>query len=103
MTSSSIHVPPASEIAESVLLLITGAVLAGPMLPGFLLTVPALILFALVVLTPLVAVTTLVTLAGAILAIPYLLVRWIRSIRSRRAEAGSGAKHMARPHAAAAS
>jgi hypothetical protein len=73
------------------------------MLPGFLLTVPALILFAVVVLAPLVAVTALVTLAGAILAIPYMLVRWIRSIRSRWAAASSGAKHMIRPHAAAAS
>jgi hypothetical protein len=103
MSSSSTPVPtPASEIVESLLLLVTGAVLAGPMLPGFLLTVPALILFAVVVLAPLVAVAVLATLAGAILASPYLLVRAIRGIRSRRAAARSGAKRMARPHAAAA-
>ena len=65
--------PPAFEMVESILLLISGAVLAGPMLPGFLLTVPALILFTVVLLAPLVVVAALVTLAGAILAIPYLL------------------------------
>ncbi len=50
------------------------------MLPGFLLTVPALILFAVVLLAPLVLVAAMVTFAGAILAIPYLLVRSIHYV-----------------------
>jgi hypothetical protein len=76
--------PTALDMLESVLLLITGAVLAGPMLPGLLLCVPGLIFVAAVVLVPLVAVAALVAFAGAILAMPDLLVR---SIRSRRAAA----------------
>ena len=71
-------------MVETLLLLITGAVLAAPMLPGFLLCVAGLILLAVVVLAPLIAAAALVMLAGAILAIPYLLVRSIGSIRSRR-------------------
>ena len=99
--------PPALEMVESILVLISGAVPAGPMLPGFLLTVPALILFAVVLLAPLVLVAALVTLAGAILAIPYLLFRSIRSIRSRRAARGGAERpavgDMSSPRAAAAS
>jgi hypothetical protein len=78
-------VPYGLEMLESVLLLITGAVVAAPMLPGFTLCVPALVLLAVVVVAPLAAAAALVTLAVATLAIPYLLVRSIRSIRSRRA------------------
>jgi hypothetical protein len=81
---SQSKLPTAFELLESVLVLITGAVLAAPMLPGFVLTVPALILFAVVVLAPLIAAAALVTLAGAIVAIPYLLVRSIRRVRTRR-------------------
>jgi hypothetical protein len=77
--------PTAFEMLESVLLMITGAVVTAPMLPGFTLCVPGLILLAVVVLTPVAAAAALVTLAAAILAIPYLLVRSIGSIRSRRA------------------
>ena len=80
--------PTAFEMLESVLLLITGAVVAAPMLPGFTLCVPGLILLAVVVLAPLVAVAVLVTLAAAILAIPYLLVRSTGRLRSRRAAPG---------------
>jgi Flp pilus assembly protein TadB len=69
--------------------------------------VPALILFTVVLVAPLVVVAALVTLAGAILAIPYLLFRSIRSIRSRRAARGDAelpaAVDMPSPRAAAAS
>lgn len=60
---------------------------------------------AIVVLAPLLAVAALVTLAAAILAIPYLLVRSIRSIRSHRAAPApeSAAADTARPRAVAAS
>jgi hypothetical protein len=77
--------PTAFEMLESVLLLISGAVVGAPMLPGFTLCVPVLVLLAVVVLASLVAVAALVTLVVAILAIPYLLVRSIRTIRSHRA------------------
>ena len=56
-------VPTAFEI-ESVLV-ITGAVLAGPMLPGFTLCVPGLVVMAIGALAPLVA-------AAAIVASPSL-------------------------------
>jgi hypothetical protein len=83
-TQNQSDLPTALDMLESVLVLITGAVLAAPMLPGFVLTVPALILVAVVALAPLIAGAALVTLAAAILAIPYLLVRSIRTIRARR-------------------
>jgi hypothetical protein len=83
MTDQS-DLPTALDMLDTVLVLITGAVLAAPMLPGFVLTVPALILVAVVALAPLIAGAALVTLIGAILAMPYLLVRYIRGIRSRR-------------------
>ena len=104
-THGESDLPTALEMLESVLLLVTGAVLAAPMLPGFLLTVPALILFAVVVIAPLIAGAALVTLAGAILAIPYLLVRSIRNIRSYRAAPTpeSATADTARPRAVAAS
>jgi hypothetical protein len=73
--------PTALDVLESVLILITGAALAGPILPGFTLCVAGLIVLAVAVLAPLVV---LVTLAGAILAIPYLVVGSIRRIRARR-------------------
>ena len=76
--------PTVLEMLESVLLLISGVVVAAPMLPGFTLCVPALILLAIVILVPVLAAAALGTLVVAILAIPYLLVRSIRSIGSRR-------------------
>jgi hypothetical protein len=69
---------------ESALLPVTGAVLAAPVLPGFLLCVPALSMVAVVVLVPLVAVALVVAVVGAAVAIPVLLVR---AARSRRAVA----------------
>ena len=74
--------PTGLEIVDSLLPLATGAVLAAPMLPGFLLTVPALLLATVVVVAPLVAFTVVITLAGAILASPYLLLRALRGARS---------------------
>jgi hypothetical protein len=82
--SSQSELPTAFEMLESVLLLITGAVVAAPMLPGFTLCVPALAAVAVVVLAPVVAVAAVVTLVGAILAVPYLLVRSLGSIRWHR-------------------
>ena len=71
---------------ESVLLLITGAVVAAPMLPGLTLCVPALVLLAVAVLLPIIAVAALATLVGVVPAIPYLLVHSIGDIRSRMAD-----------------
>ena len=88
VTRGQSDLPTAFEMLESVLLLITGAVISAPILPGFTLCVPVLGMLAVVVVAPLVVATALVTLAAAILATPYLLVRLlvrsIRSIRSRR-------------------
>ena len=72
--------PTVLEMLESVVLLITGTVVGAAILPGFTLCVPALVLVGL----PLLAVAALVTVVVGILAIPYLLVRFIRSIGSRR-------------------
>ena len=79
--------PTPFELFESVLLLITGAVLAAPMLPGFTLCVAGFTLLAIVLVAPLIAAAALIAFAGAILAIPYLLVRSIRDARARRAAA----------------
>jgi hypothetical protein len=76
--------PTVLEMLESVLLLISGAVVAAPMLPGLTLCVPALVLLTVAVLVPVLAVAALVTVVVGVLAIPYLLVRSIRSISSRR-------------------
>jgi hypothetical protein len=72
------------EMLESVVLLISGAVVAAPMLPGLTLCVPALALLAVAVVVPILAAAALATLVAVVLAIPYLLVRFIRSISSRR-------------------
>ena len=80
------QIPTAFEMLESVLLLITGAVVAGPMLPGLLLCVPVLVTVIVLVLVPVIALTALLALAGALLAMPFLLVRSVRGLRSRRAE-----------------
>jgi hypothetical protein len=76
--------PTVLEMLESVVLLITGTVVGAAMLPGFTLCVPALVLLTIAVLVPVLAVAALVTVVVGILAIPYLLVRSIRSISSRR-------------------
>jgi hypothetical protein len=104
-TRGESDLPTAFEMFESVLLLITGAVVGAPVLPGFTLCVPGLILLTVVVVAPIVAVAALVTLAGAILAIPYLLVHSIRNIRSHRAAPApeSAAADTPRPRAVAAS
>lgn len=83
-TQKQSDLPTALDMLESVLVLITGAVLAAPMVPGFTLCVAGLIAMAVVVLAPLIAAAALVTLVGAILAMPYVLVRYIRGIRLRR-------------------
>ena len=77
--------PTVLEMLESVLTLITGVVIAAPMLPGFTLCVPALATLAIAVLVPVLAIAALATLVGVVVAIPYLLVRSIAGIRSRRA------------------
>jgi hypothetical protein len=64
---------------EAALLPVTGLVLSAPVLPGFLLCVPALSMAAVAVLVPLVAVALLLAIAGATVAIPVLLVRAARS------------------------
>ena len=89
MTNARNHTDPptALDMLDSVLVLVTGAVLAGPMLPGFTLCVAGLIVLAAVVLVPLLAAAVLVALAAAILAMPYLLVCSVRSIRARRTAA----------------
>jgi hypothetical protein len=86
-TGGQSDLPTALEMLESVLVLISGAVVGAPVLPGFIFCVPGLILLAVLVLVPLVAAAALVTLAAAILAITYLLVRSIRSIRARQTAA----------------
>lgn len=70
---------------EAVLMAATsGFAVAAPMLPGFTLCIPALGFLAVVLIVPVLAVAALVTLAMAILATPYLLLRSLRSIASRR-------------------
>lgn len=71
--------PTALEMFDSLLPLATGLVLAAPMLPGFVLTVPALITMTVIILTPLVAMAAVVALAAATVAVPVLLVRAIRT------------------------
>jgi hypothetical protein len=66
---------------ESALLPITGLILSAPVLPGFLLCVPALSMVAFVLLVPLAVVALLLAVAGTLLAIPVLLVRAVRSRR----------------------
>ena len=72
------------EMLESVVILIGGAVVAAPMLPGFTLCIPALIVLTVAILVPVLAAVALATLVGVVLAIPYLLVRSVRSVRSHR-------------------
>ncbi len=80
----------AFELFESVTDLISGAAVGAATLPGLTLCVPALGMLVAVVIAALAAAAALVTLAGAILAIPYLVVRCIRSIRTRRAARAPG-------------
>jgi len=78
--------PTLLEVLEGLVVLISGAVIAAPMLPGFTLCVPVLAAVAIVVLLPLVAMAAIIALVGAIVAIPYVLVRSaVVSLRTRRA------------------
>ena len=80
--------PTAFEMFEGLLLSITGIVVSAPVFPGFLLCVPALVLLTVGVILPLVAaaaLVALVSLAGAMLVTPYLLVRSMRGRMRRRA------------------
>lgn len=79
--------PTAFEMLDSVLVLVTGAVVSAPMLPGFVFCIPGLILLTVLVLAPLVAAAAVVALAGAVVAIPLLLVRRILSRRAAPATA----------------
>lgn len=77
--------PAVLDDLESILVAVTsGVAVSAPMFPGFALCIPALAFLAVVVILPVVAVAALVTLAVAILAVPYLLVRSVRSIGLRR-------------------
>jgi hypothetical protein len=81
------ELPTAFAMVEALLLSITGIAVSAPVLPGFLLCVPAFVFFSLGVIVPLVAAAALVTLAalaGAVLAMPYLLARSILGRRRRR-------------------
>lgn len=77
------------EMLESVLILISGVVVAAPMLPGFTLCVPVLATLAIALIVPVLAAAALATLVGVVVAIPFLLVRSIGSVRSRRAAPAS--------------
>jgi len=57
---------------------LTGPVLAMGIVPGFLLCVPGLVLFGAALVLPLVLLAIVITLVGAVLAAPFLLVRAIR-------------------------
>lgn len=88
MNSSSVarpDEPTVLEMLETVVLLITGTVVGAATLPGFTLCIPALIAVTFAVVVPVIAIAVLATIVGAVVAIPYLLVRSIGRIRSHRA------------------
>lgn len=71
------------ELWDEVGTLVTGVVVVAPILPGFLLCVPGLLLFALPFVVAGMAAGLLV-LVGWVIAMPYLLVRFLlRRSRSR--------------------
>jgi hypothetical protein len=64
------------ELFDAVSDLFSGAVVLAPILPGFLLCIPGIILFASP-LALLVVVAAVFMLAGTVVAMPYLLVRFL--------------------------
>ncbi len=78
------RVPTTFEMVEDVLGLVSGVAVSAFMLPGLTLCLPALVVLAVVVLVPLVAAVAIAALLAAVLTIPWLLVRYARSLRSRR-------------------
>jgi hypothetical protein len=75
MTTSTAP-PTLSDFVFEVGDLVTGLVVLAPILPGFLLCIPGLLLAAFVVAVPVIALVLLV-LAGSILVMPYFLVRFL--------------------------
>jgi hypothetical protein len=80
--------PTLLEMYDEVSVLFTGVVVLAPLLPGFLLCIPGIILFASPLLV-LVVVAAVLMLAGAVVAMPYLLVRFL----VRRLQAALVARH----------
>jgi hypothetical protein len=68
--------PSLSQLFGALLELVTGAVIVAPILPGFLLCVPGLLLLAFFLAIPLVAAGLLV-LAASVVAMPFMLVRFL--------------------------
>jgi hypothetical protein len=82
------QLPPVADLLEGVLLVPMGFVVGVTVFPGFLLTVPGLVLAGLFIALPLIAVALVVAAVGlvvaaaaAIVAVPRLA---IRSFRARR-------------------
>jgi hypothetical protein len=73
--------PDGPDLLEGVLLLITGTVVAGPMLPGLLLCVPGILFFGAagaVLLVIGLGVAIVSAVAGAVLAVPFLAARALK-------------------------
>src|SRR5690349_9055048 len=88
--NSEPKLPTPFEMVEALILSVLGIAVCAPVFPGFLLSVPALVFFGVAVIVPLVAaaaLVALVALAGAVLAMPFLLARSILRRRRRHAHA----------------
>jgi len=86
-TRTQSSLPPTSELVEGVLFYPIALVVSATIFPGLTLCIPGLIVVAVLLLIPLVAMALVVALAAAVLTAPFVLVRAVRRLRERRAEA----------------
>ncbi len=84
-TNTQSSLPSTSELVEGVLFYPIALLVSATIFPGLTLCIPGLILFAALVLIPLVAIALLVVVVAAVFAAPVLLVRAVRALRERRA------------------
>jgi hypothetical protein len=79
--------PSTGELVEGRLFYPIALVISATVAPGLTLCIPGLIFVTVLILLPIVALAIVVGLVAAVVASPFLLVRGVRALRERRAEA----------------
>ena len=79
--------PSTSELVEGILFYPMALVVSATIFPGFTLAIPGLIFVTVLILIPIVALAIVALLVATVVASPFLLMRGVRALRERRAEA----------------
>jgi hypothetical protein len=86
--------PSTSELVEGLSFFPIALVVSATIFPGFILCIPGLLFVTVLFLVPIVALAIVLLLAASVVAAPFLLVRAVRGLRERRAEAPRQVCHL---------